>query len=296
MCEEMADITISGGSINPPKNGTIALIDADTIIFSACTTLEYIEDLLPREMYSEDEWADIVSKDGYCEADNCLYDINLDEAIKHCEDKIQTILDKSGCIDYELHFTNGRNNFRYTVEPSYKSNRSDFRPPQGLYSLKMAMVDNPDINAYIHTEYEADDIVVALKRDNPDKYTLVAVDKDVLYSLEGRHFNYYTSVKYNIDMKYIDVSADKALKHHYIQVLTGDPTDGIIGLHGIGPKKAEKLLKGLTTHSDLWDAVVKAYEDNGRDMIDALINMRLVSMHQLHLVDGKYKVVLWKPL
>jgi 5'-3' exonuclease len=45
-------------------------------------------------------------------------------------------------------------------------------------------------------------------------------------------------------------------------VLTGDRTDNIIGLKGIGPKKAEKLLKDCKTEREYYDACLKAYDGN----------------------------------
>ncbi len=258
--------------------------------------LEYVEDLLPQEDYTEDEWADLVMQDGFSEEDNCIYAINLDEAKDHAMDKIQQILDNTGCEEWELHFTAGRTSFRYQVLESYKSNRKGGRPPAGIRDLrKLFKTEYPD-KAFIWYEWEADDIVVSLKRDNPDKYILCAVDKDVVYALPGRHFNYYQSRKYNIDMKWIEVGELEAKKHHYMQVLTGDSTDGIIGLHGIGPKKAAKLLDGLTTGKEMWEAVENAYRNNKRDIVDALLNMRLISMYQLvYGTDNQYKVKLWRP-
>ena len=294
MSNEMTDINLSSsGKIQPPKQDKIALIDADTVVFASCTMLEYVEDLLPRDMYTDEEWADLISQDGYVEEDNCIYAIYLDDAMKHSIDKIQQILDNTGCTSYELHFTSGRNNFRYDMVDNYKSNRKGGRAPQGMAKLKQMFVDAG--MGTTHKKWEADDIVVALKRDNPDKYVLCAVDKDVLYSLPGRHFNYYQSMKYNIEMKFIEVNGDTALKHHYMQTLTGDPADGVIGIKGIGPKKAEKLLKDANTPSGLWGIVIDTYLNNKRDEVDAILNMRLVNMQQLHIVDGEYKVVLWKP-
>jgi len=288
MCD-MVDISLGDNKeVLPPKNKKIALIDADTIVFAACTMCEYEESLLPREMYSDTEWTDIIVHDGYSEEDNCIYDINLDEAYDHAMNKIETILELTGCSTYELHFTSGRKSFRYNmVNAEYKSNRTGSRAPYGIAKVKKLM------GGTIHYEWEADDIVVALKRDNPDKYIMCAVDKDLLYSLPGKHFNYYKSVAYGIDMKWIEVNEITALKHHYLQTLTGDPTDGIIGLKGIGPKKAAKLLDGLTTELDMWEVVVREYDKVDR-VLDAILNMRLVNMHQVKLVDGEYKVVLWK--
>jgi len=46
-----------------------------------------------------------------------------------------------------------------------------------------------------------------------------------------------------------------------IQMLTGDSTDNIHGLKGIGPKKAEKLLKDVPT-KDMLEAVGNAWRDH----------------------------------
>jgi len=55
---------------------------------------------------------------------------------------------------------------------------------------------------------------------------------------------------------------DDTLYTFYTQVLTGDRVDNIPGLHGIGPKKAEKILKGCKTEDQLYEAVLKAYDNN----------------------------------
>jgi DNA polymerase-1 len=149
---------------------------------------------------------------------------------------------------------------------------------------------------HIWEEWEADDMVVALIRDNPNKYILAAVDKDVLYSIPGRHFNYYSSERYNIDMKWVEVDKDTAMKHHFVQALTGDTADNIPGLQGVGPKTADKILNGIVGPRELWDKVKAEYEARGKTAIDALTTMRLVHMHQVVLdKSGQYTVVLWNP-
>ena len=49
------------------------------------------------------------------------------------------------------------------------------------------------------------------------------------------------------------------MRRFFTQALTGDTSDNIKGIKGIGPKKAEKLLAGLTTEEDLYDAVQFQY-------------------------------------
>ena len=43
------------------------------------------------------------------------------------------------------------------------------------------------------------------------------------------------------------------------QTLTGDKTDGYAGCPSIGPKTAEKILKGAETLADMWTAVTDTY-------------------------------------
>ena len=293
--EEFVEINLgSNGKVLPQKNGKIALIDADTLVFAACITLEVADDLLPRDFYTDGEWEEIVKESGYSEIDHCIYYTNLEESKRHVMDRIDGILEATGCVDYELHFTSKRENFRYKLlDNMYKATRTS-RAPEGLWELRELFMEEG--KAFIWTEWEADDIVVALKRDNPDKYILCAVDKDVLYSLPGKHFNYYVSRQHNIEMKWIEVGRLQAMKHHYMQTLTGDPADNVPGLVGIGPKKAEKILKDCEDVNCMWDAVVEAYKNNGKTIIDAITTMRLVSMQQLMLdKDGKYKLELWRP-
>lgn len=273
----------STGYVYPKKNDKIALIDADTIIFGACVQNEYMaeEDVGIGEVKFEERWY-----------------LNIDEAFNHALEKIKEILNYTGCKDFELHFTSGRESFRYLrVDSEYKANRLDSgtRTPAGLYELKELFCSTYPDKAFLWKEWEADDIVVFKKVNHYDDYILCAVDKDVLYTIPGIHFNYYSSKNYNIDMKFIEVDEFRAIRHHYIQTLTGDKGDNVIGLKGIGPAKAEKILANYTDTKVLWNKVVEAYEAAGRSEVDAIKNMRLVSMHQLVYNDNKeIEVKLWK--
>lgn len=286
------DLGIDGKPL-APKNDKVALIDADTLAYTSCLNTEQQESLLPREFYTDDEWFMVTSDDRYDANNQCLWTINLDIAYDKAMEKLNKIFEKTGCQTCELHFTGGRENFRYQVKPDYKANRTDFRSPTGLKELKAKLLENFD--GSISTKWEADDIVVCKKVSNPEKYIMVAVDKDLLYSVEGTHFNYYESSKYNIDMKFQEVDANTAKRWAYIQCLTGDTTDNIEGIKGIGPKKAEKVLAGCSTHEDCWYAVANAFEDAGKGLMDAIETMRLVNMYQLVQTSDGYEINLWKP-
>lgn len=299
--DEMADINIDAkGVVLPQKSDKIALIDADTVIFASCSVLAWTEELLPESMYTKEEWEEILKSPGYIEELQVVDSINMEEAFIHSMEKLDFILERTGCKDFELHFTIGRKSFPYTmVSKDYKGNRTildiNDRAPFGIYALKQMFKEKFPDKVTMNTEWEADHIVVCKKRDNYDKYVLCAVDKDVLKALPGKMFNYYQSIKYNIDMKWVENTEDEAMRRYYIQTLMGDDGDNVIGIKGIGPKKAEKALKSCSNTEECWEAVVDVYEQHGRGIVDAITNMRLVDMRQLELVDGKYEVRLWKP-
>lgn len=280
--------------------GKIALADADTIAYAVCSVCEYGDD-------------------------EAGYQIDADYALQTAKDKIQGILEATGCESIELHFTMGKN-FRFIVSSDYKSNRGGTRTPEGLSELKRTLFTEYP-GSKIHTDIEADDYVVWKKKTNPDKYVLVAVDKDVLHSVAGKHYNYYQNEKYGISPKWIEIKETMTLPWFYLQVLMGDNGDGVQGLPKCGPnaafltlapelkgkldvlKKAHKaetgkapsdLLKFVIKHGlldeviqddrQLYERVLKAYTTAGYTEKDVIRTARLVSMHQL---DNEGKLSLW---
>lgn len=145
------------GKIKPALTGKIALIDADTLAYTACLSTEVQEDLLPIEMYTDTEYQAIISDPRYDPDTNAIWTLDVNLAYKKALEKLERIYDKTGCRECELHFTGGRDSFRYTVDTSYKANRSG-RTPAGLQELKDKLMEN--FPSTLSTGWEADDIVV----------------------------------------------------------------------------------------------------------------------------------------
>ncbi len=261
----------------------IALVDADTLAYAACFVCEYAEDILGEDFYTKEEWEEILQNPNYDSVEGCIWNINIDEAVQACHVKIADIQEATFTKSVELYFTSGKN-FRHTVDPMYKGNRVGTRYPVGLKEVKLALLEH--YPGEIGDQVEADDIVVYLKRTQPTKYVLVAVDKDVLKSVPGKHWNYYTSVKYGIEAKWQETTREDAELFPYIQTLTGDSTDNIRGCPGIGPKKAIKALANCETSVERWDAVVKCFVGKKLTAKDALRDRRLVDMHQITPKEG----------
>jgi DNA polymerase-1 len=124
---------------------------------------------------------------------------------------------------------------------------------------------------------EADDLIgIAATKYGPD--TVVAsIDKDML-QIPCRHFNFTRN-------EWTEVSELEGTKFFYKQILTGDSADNIVGLHGIGPKKASTLIDGLNTEEEMWDCVVKMYNGDVERVVE---NARLLWLRRK---EGE----LWEP-
>jgi len=279
------------GNVIPEKNDKIALIDADTLIYTACLN-EQVECYL-----MGDEDLDELKAEGCVidEKNGVYHTIDIEAAYRAAEFKLSNILDKTGCLGYELHFTgNQKNSFRYKFYKDYKANRRDFIPPAGLHKLKELFVERK--NSFMHNNWEADDMVVLKKTMFPTKYILVAVDKDVLNAVPGKHFNYYESVRYNIAQKWVEIDEAHATMWPYYQTIIGDKSDNIIGPKGIGPKRAAKFVNKDMTEQEMWAGVVEAYESKGMTEFDAVMNMNLVNMNLL-AADEDFNIIVrrWHP-
>lgn len=82
-------------------------------------------------------------------------------------------------------------------------------------------------------------------------FVVCSNDKDLL-CIPGLH--------YNIKKKeFITVNEEQALRLYHEQLIMGDPIDKIPGIPGIGPKRAEKILKDCKTVDDFQETVVETY-------------------------------------
>jgi len=178
--------------------------------------------------------------------------------------------------DYQGYLT-GSNNYRKEIakEAPYKGNRTAAKPEHYdllreylTLSWGFEMVDGQ----------EADDAIgIEAYKSEEDSYLIMTIDKD-LDMIRGWHYNFIKGIRYHVD------ECD-TLRWFYTQVLTGDRVDNIPGLKGIGPKKAEKILGEATEEGELFQAVLKAYDND---------LARLTEMGQLLWIRRK-EGELWTP-
>lgn len=197
---------------------TLALVDSDTPIFATALVSE---------------------------------DVSVDIAKSRLDVCINNIIRDSGCSEYML-FVSGGVNFRKEIDPSYKANRTG-DDPKHREALRQHLIT--DWHAVECVGYEADDACGVHQKDDGSTM-IVAIDKDLL-QVPGLHYS-WPIIKKGVVVRegiFREISKEEGIKRFFTQALTGDVSDNIKGIHGIGPKKAEKLLADCTTEEEMYDVV-----------------------------------------
>ena len=161
---------------------------------------------------------------------------------------------------WELYLT-GKGNFRdeYAVTVPYKGNRIDKPKPVHIKALRDFLVDKWE--ATMTEGEEADDAIAIRATTLGDSSVIVSLDKD-FDQVQGWHYNFVKDDTYY-------VTAEEGLLNFYCQFLTGDRIDNIVGVKGIGPVKAHKLLSTKVTEEDMFAVCIEhlGYDravENGR--------------------------------
>lgn len=144
-------------------------------------------------------------------------------------------------------------NFRKKVDKTYKGNRKTSHKPTYLGDLHEYLLKYH--NAYETEGCEADDFFGHACKDAEKEgktAVIVSVDKD-LKQIEGLHYN-------PVKQLFHQVTETEAQAFFWRQMLQGDAADNIIGISGIGEKKAARYIPNGTTNEKAKEFVIKYYE------------------------------------
>lgn len=160
---------------------------------------------------------------------------------------ITNIVIGSGCERFKV-VLSGKDNFRNRVAniQAYKENRKGFQKPEHFDMLRQWLSERP--YTIFSEDEEADDVISKAMVQGKLGAT---IDKD-LNNTPGWHYNFNNNEVYYVD-------EDTANRNFYKQMLTGDRTDNIPGVRGIGPKGADKLIDPCRTVKEMEEAVFEAY-------------------------------------
>jgi len=213
----------------------------------------------------------------------------MEDSILVFKDKFKNTLEKIGTTYYIGVYSRG-NYFRSEGKAStYKANRKNQKKNKFLYALKQWAIAEYNLVYFPHAE--ADDVVKYamfnpssvtteidkegferfyldfdnIVNDDNIKHELIlsSLDKDVLKSVPGKHFNYTYKVpdknKPSIVIKGTWVETlEVADPHEFIksQMIIGDTADGIPGIKGKGEAYYKKMEERGT---NTWEGVLSEY-------------------------------------
>ena len=168
-------------------------------------------------------------------------------------------------------FITGKHNFREhlaTILP-YKGNRLDQRRPLYYKEIREFMVDR--YGAEVIDGMEADDALGMTQWAANDKSTcIVSIDKD-LDMIPGWHYNFVKKRPYWVTLNDANVSL-------FRQMITGDRTDNIPGITGLGEVKAQKIVDEcggdlVRLKNTVLDLYTKQYGEKGQEAFDEVASL-----------------------
>jgi 5'-3' exonuclease len=184
----------------------------------------------------------------------------LISALSRADELIYRILNRIAPKEYRV-FLGGSENFRKTLSSDYKANRTQPKP-EHFDSVRNLLVE--EWQAEVCAGYEADDGIGMSATTNT---VICSIDKD-LRQIPGSHYNFVKDEAF-------EVSEREAVRNFYTQMLTGDSSDNVRGIDGIGPVRAGRILDGVDPQ-DMEAVVRNCYDDAGRSREEFLCNFGLL--------------------
>lgn len=169
--------------------------------------------------------------------DVCLY--RIDDTMRIIKEACKNFLESNT-------YLTGTDNFRRKVCPDYKANRKDKIKPRWLKESRDYLISRH--GAEVIDGAEADD---ALGWGQTDNTIICTIDKDLLM-IPGLHYNWVKEV-------FSEVTPISGYRHFYKQMLIGDPSDNVVGIYGLGPVKAGKMLDPFIDPYVMYQTVRQAY-------------------------------------
>ena len=174
--------------------------------------------------------------------------------------------------EYELYIGNGTagRNFRYDIYPEYKANRLVEDKPLQYAEIVEYAVHN--YGAQLVSFVEVDD-VLSIRANKLSargrEFVVVGVDKDLL-QIEGLHYRLHKK-------ELVEVDQVSALRSFYTQVLTGDTSDNVPGLRGVGDVTAKRIIEACEpTAKALYDRCLAEYLVRGKTESDMELSCELL--------------------
>jgi 5'-3' exonuclease len=259
-------------------------IDSDSLLYKAAGCLQHTVYIAAGQVYASAQ--DCIAAGHTEHVKQVQLKLPEDEALEQACQIVRTYMRTiRNCVSenwpgrqyvYKTYLSSSTN-FRLNICSLYKANRTQPKP------ILLAPVKQYFVNKYkpvVVDNYEADDACasahVACQRAGMES-VLVHIDKD-LDTIVGTHLNFDSRHAYT-------VTPAQALVTYYRQLLTGDVSDNVKGIKGIGPVKAAAIFpadlyeqKDYKKLQKLLDSTAEGYYSKAGREADFAKNKKLLKM------------------
>ena len=168
------------------------------------------------------------------------------------DDLLEELQDQMACESYSLHISGG-GNFRKDLKQGFTKYKGKRREKPANYKfLRDYVLKNHETISVAN--YEADDTA------SIEGTALLKAEKLFMVGTIDKDWKMIGGLFYNMQYKTLKaISKTEAIEYFHIQLITGDSVDNIPGVFGMGPKKAEKVVKGKTLIKQ-FESIIRQYK------------------------------------
>ncbi len=196
--------------------------------------------------------------------------------LKSLLDNCKNISPEGVCITFDTE----KPTFRHELDPNYKANR-DVAPDvffQDIEQLEIILEESLNLPIFKSPGYEADDLLGTIANDASSKgwcVNILSGDRDLFQLVDDQKDIYVlymgggpyaksgnpTLMNENGVKEKLGVAPERVVD---LKALTGDSSDNIPGIKGVGPKTAINLLKENDTLDGIYQALNKIQQNNDK--------------------------------
>jgi len=196
--------------------------------------------------------------------------------LKSLLDNCKNISPEGVCIAFDT----DKPTFRHELDPNYKANR-DVAPDiffQDIEQLELILKNSLNLPIYKSPGYEADDLLGTIAKDASSKgwcVNILSGDRDLFQLVDDQKDIYVlymgggpyaksgnpTLIKESGVKEKLGVPPERVVD---LKALTGDSSDNIPGIKGVGPKTAINLLKENDTLDGIYNALDQVLQNNDK--------------------------------
>ena len=196
--------------------------------------------------------------------------------LKSLLDNCKNISPEGVCITFDTE----KPTFRHKLDPNYKANR-DVAPDvffQDIEQLEIILEESLNLPIFKSPGYEADDLLGTIANDASSKgwcVNILSGDRDLFQLVDDQKDIYVlymgggpyaksgnpTLMNENGVKEKLGVAPERVVD---LKALTGDSSDNIPGIKGVGPKTAINLLKENDTLDGIYQALDKIQQNNDK--------------------------------